>query len=205
MSSAISFTFPAIQANDLSAVLEVEEQLAASELEFISALREKYASLASHNGYIRISDYTIGNQNWRQSGETFLERDGVRVKGLLAGDYFASPSTGEWVGSYTGQRLYLTVNGWTEIERHGSWSQWQDSSCFWSCDGTFADDKEFEIADGRIRNLSDADVASEYNVIEVASELAKSLTTLAHKLPERLTRKRALAQSLNSVTAALKG
>jgi hypothetical protein len=151
---------------------------------------------------VKISHYAIGNQNWSESGDSYLTESGVRVKALYAADTFGSSNDEEFSGSYTGSRLFLAENGWIEITRTGRWSSWQGSPDYWTCDGS--DDKEFDSPGGGIRHLTDEQVASEWDVQEVAKLLADSLSKLAVKLPERLTRKRALAESIKTAIDALK-
>lgn len=204
MTTEITITFPSIPTETIQQLTETEQILAANEIEFIAALRSKYALLANLNGNIRLSDYSVGNQNWQQSGETWLMADGKKLKGLLSADYFSSAKDSEFAGKYTGERLYLTTKGWVEIARTGCWSQWQGSDDYWTCDGSFADEQEFEECNGGgVRWLTDEQVAAKYDVRDVAQTLAASLTTLATKVPERMNRKRALADSLKTIIAQL--
>lgn len=204
MTNEITITFPAIPAQVIAELKETETMLAASELEFVASLRSRYGSLAKQNGHIKISHYEIGNQNWQESGDTYLtDGDGAKVKALLASDFFSRSNSSEFNGSYTGEKLYLHEDGWIEITRSGRWSNYQGSDDYWTCDGRFADEKEFECGRGTIRHLTDAQVADEYDVKGIAETFAKTLADLAQKLPERLSRKRALAESLQSVVAQL--
>jgi len=127
--------------------------------------------------------------------------DGRKIKGLLSGDYFDEPRDSQWTGRYSGHRLYLTATGWVEISRSGRWSQYQNSPYYWTCDGSYADEKEFDSGVGSISNLTDAEVVEQYDVVDVAKTLGASLFDLAKKVPERMKRKRALAESLQSAIA----
>lgn len=203
MTQEFTITFPAVSTETIEQLDQTEQLLAAREIAFVATLRTKFGSLATLDGSIRISDYKIGNQNWCTTGKTWLSRGGRRVKGLLSADGFASPFDSESAGKHTGERLYLTATGWVEITRTGSWSQWQDTANYWTCDGNFADRQEFEVNGGGIRWLTDEQVAHEYDIKDVAEMLAKSLKTLAVKIPERMNRKRALAETFKTITAQL--
>jgi hypothetical protein len=208
---AISITFPAISSQVIADLNETETILAASEVEFIRALRAKYGPLAKQNGNIKISYYRVGDgSNWSESESTVLREDGANVKGLLASDNFTESNTDQNSGDFGGSKLFLIHGGdmlpaWIEITRTGSWSQWQGSSNYWTCDGSFANDREFgdETGSRGVRRLTDEQVAKEYDVKDIAKQLAETLADLAKKLPERLTRKRALAESLQAVTTQL--
>lgn len=204
MTNEISFTFPVIPPDTIEQLNQTTQLFADSTVGFLCALRTKYSSLAKLNGYIKISRYHMGDQNWSAEGETRLERDGKRVHGLLAADFFTQSDDSQNDGRYTGEQLYLTEDGWVEIARNGHWSRWQGASDYWTCDGNFADGREFEVKGGGIRYLSDEQVASEYaSIPHIAETLAKSLSTLAEKIPERMARKRVLAESLQTITAQL--
>ena len=63
---AITFTLPAIPAAVIADVEATEQLVADNELAFIAELRARYGALAKHAGFIKISQYKIGNQNWEQ-------------------------------------------------------------------------------------------------------------------------------------------
>jgi len=208
MTNEITITFPAIPAQVIADLNETETILAATEVEFIHALRAKYGDLARYNGYIKTSHYAKGDSNYSEEGDTWLRNSEGKIKGLLASDNFTTVNDSQNDGRYTGSKLYLIygdrgTHGWVEISRAGHWSNWQGSANYWSCDGTFADDTEFDGAQGEVRWLTDEEVAGEYSVQKVATTLAATLTDLAGKLSQRLTRKRTLAESLQTITAQL--
>ena len=65
------------------------------------------------------------------------------MHGLLCDDNFDSNTNrgDQNRGTYSGSRLYLTDTGeWLEIERSGSWSQWQGEGEGWACGDVDWDD-----------------------------------------------------------------
>ena len=202
------FTFD----SSVIASLEATETiLASTQIEFVAALRARYGALASrHGGNIKVS--------YRNNGYTKEERfhrtAGKLTRGLLVFDTFEKDQNGrdDTSGKMTGKRIYLTADGWLRLRRVGEWSRWENSTDWWTADGTVSDDGEADEAyqldhqtiAADIKLLTDAEVAEHYNVVSLAEQLAESLSETAQKLPERLTRKRALAESLAACVAAMK-
>lgn len=211
MSEQITVTLPAIDATIIETIERETASTHDSEAAAIAAIREKYAHLARHNGDIKIGRRVNGNPNYSFDDAAYLMKEGCKVKGLLCFDTFDKQKTAEWSGIFSGERLYLTADGWIEIKRAGSWSQYQNSTDVWTCgDVTFENDTD-ENSDygpasaGHVKVLTDANVLAEgYSVLLLCETLAKSLKTLGEKLPERLTRIRERASLASKLLEALK-
>jgi len=204
---ALTVTFPAIPVRIIAQLTETEAVLAETEADFVRTLREKYGDLARHNGTIKISHYGVSGSKFSDSGDRWLEADGRKVRGLLAFDAFGESFTSHNEGAYTGEKLYLAggtnpAGGWVEIARHGRWTRWLGSPSYWTCDGSFANGRNF--VDQEDRHAYGVRWMTEYDVERLAERLAKSLTDLAAKLPERLAKKRALATTLADAVEAMK-
>src|SRR3982751_6786391 len=105
-----------------------------NETQAVAALREKFATYAKHNGYIKIAYFSQRGNNFSRSEELYYRQDGKRVRALLVVDDFDEENTDQNSGEYTGTRLYLTeFGGWLKIRRTGTWSHWQGSPCSWGC------------------------------------------------------------------------
>jgi hypothetical protein len=210
MSDTITITIPAIDPALIEAIKTETTITESSEANAIRALREKFYPLAKHAGYIRIARL----QTYESSGvelrddSLYYEQNGRKVRALLALDDFGTNKTEEFRGVYTGSRLYLTEAGeWLQINRVGSWSQWQGSPQEWNC-GTsvqeYEDYGDYKAGHGSIEGLNDTEIVSRWKLAEVAKELGKSLATMAEKLPERLTRIRQRSRLAAELLAALK-
>lgn len=191
----INITLPAIDETVIANLETLSTQASANEVEALKAIREKYAPLAKQNGFVRIAWTRCGDgSNWSQERDYYYERNGKRIKALKAYDGFDHPHTSQNTGHNTGDRLYLLETGeWLRIERTGHWSQWQGSSQAWACGAGIIDRGEFdgspdESDGGSVQIRTDAEVEAEYNLEDIVSELAKSLKTLAEKLPARMNR-----------------
>ena len=118
-------------------------------------------------------------------------------------------------GTYSGSRLYLTDTGeWLEIERSGSWSQWQGEGKGWACGDVDWDGATDETDDsygdvnsgysGGTKTLTDAEVAAQYNVDDILTGLGKSMSLMCEKLPERFNKLKARAELSQKIIEALK-
>jgi hypothetical protein len=203
-------TMPAIPPAVVAELEVTENVLASTKVEFVAELRARYAALASrHGGNIKVSY----RNNAHTKEERFFRIDGKLAKGLLAFDSFEKDrnSRDDTSGKMTGKRVYLTADGWLQLTRAGQWSRWENSTDWWTADGTVSDNTDrdamyqHETHEADIRMLTDRQFAESYDVVKGAETLAESLTETARKLPERLTRKRALAESLAACIAAMKG
>jgi len=189
----ITITLPAIDETVIANLDTLTSQASATEIEALKAIREKYATLARQNGYVRIAHWSVSNSNWSASNDVHYERNGRKVRALLAFDNFGSTNTGQNSGTYEGDKLYLLECGeWLRIERRGTWSQWQGSPNQWGC-GVSArtietDEYDQDHQGGDIRIVTDAEVEGEYPLSGIVKELGKSLSTLAAKLPERMVK-----------------
>lgn len=202
----ITITLPAIDETVIANIDTLTSQASATEIEALKAIRAKYAVLARQNGYIRIAHYSVQNTNWSKSSDKHFERNGRKVRALLAFDNFESSNTDQNSGTYEGDKLYLTETGeWVRIERVGTWSQWQGSPDQWGC-GTMAHyaDDEYDNQGGDVRLITDAEVAGEYPLAGIVEELAKSLKTLAEKLPARMAKVQQRATLASQLLAGLK-
>jgi hypothetical protein len=220
----VTITLPAIDAQVIANLDNLNTIASATEIEALKAIRETYATLAKQNGHVRIGWTKRGDgSNWSQERDYYYEHDGHRVKALKVWDGFAQPNTSQYEGDNTGDRLYLleTVE-WLRIERTGTWSNWQGAPCGWSCgDGIVAVDGDHWMdemrqkaaragyadpvrAVGSIRLVTDAEVNAEYDLDEIVVELGKSLNTLADKLPARMTGVQRRVALANQLLAGLK-
>ena len=210
MSDQITITLPKIDETIISAI--ETETLATQETETlaIAALRTAYAPLARQNGYIKTSYHIHQTSNFCNERETWYRHAGRKVKALLIIDNFRRTHNDENSGDQVGKRLYLAMTGteskWIELEREGTWSAWQGTPEGW-CAG--ADDAEYdgEYADpstGSLKIINDEQVASQYKLIDVVDGLSDSLTVMAKKLPERLTKVRQRATLASQLLASLK-
>jgi hypothetical protein len=115
-------------------------------------------------------------------------------------------------GRNEGFRLYLTEGGeWLELERAGRWTQWQGSPSYWYTDADSAqaigilDNESMEPpTGGKIRSMTDAEVAAEYVFADVLSQIGKSMAELCKKLPERYNRLKANAELAQRAVAAIR-
>jgi hypothetical protein len=206
MSKEITITLPAIDETIIANLDSLTTQASATEVEALKAIREKYAVLARQNGYVKIGYTWRGNQNWSEEQSYHYERNGKRVKALLAFDNFEQPKTSEFAGENTGDKLYLLETGeWLRVERTGEWSQYQGSPGWWACgEGILPDDWSMgERIDGSIRTLTDAEVEAEYPLDGIVDEIGKSLKKLSEKLPERMSRVKQRAELASQLLAAL--
>jgi hypothetical protein len=200
----ITITLPAIDETVIANLEILTSQASATEVEALRAIRESYAKLARQNGYVRIAHYSVSNSNWSRSNDVHYERNGRKVRALLAFDNFGSDNTDQNSGTYSGDKLYLTETGeWLRIERTGTWSQWQGSPDRWGC-GVAAYDTDSDSQGGNVRIVTDEEVADEYPLAGLVEELGKSLSTLAEKLPARLTKVRQRAELASKLLAGLK-
>ena len=185
-----------------------------TEVAAIAAIRERFAPYAKHNGYIRTADYDMQTSNYRVDREAYYERDGKRVKGLLADDNFDYSHSDQNRGSRDGTRLYITESGeWLELRRVGHWTQWQGEAQWWytdtaSCLAIFANsdtggDYDMGSEEGHIRVLTDAQVQAEYHLDAILRDLAKTMAEMSKKLPERYSRLRANAELAQRVIAGV--
>jgi len=180
-----------------------------NETQAVVALRQKFAPYAKHNGFIRIAYSSVGNQNWRRESELYYEQDGKKVKALLVRDEFGSENTDQNRGNYTGWRLYLTANGeWLKIRRDGNWSQWQGEGEGWGCgcsaeSNDMGDDYGADMG-GYVKTLTDEQVAAQNVFGKLLEGLAKSMTDMCTKLPERFGKLKARAELAQRTLEALK-
>lgn len=180
-----------------------------NETQAVVALRQKFAPYAKHNGFIRIAYLSVGNQNWRRVSELYYEQDGKKVKALLVRDEFGSENTDQNRGNYTGWRLYLTANGeWLKIRRDGNWSQWQGEGEGWGCgcsaeSNDMGDDYGADMG-GYVKTLTDEQVAAQNVFGKLLEGLAKSMTDMCTKLPERFGKLKGRAELAQRTLEALK-
>jgi hypothetical protein len=205
----ITITLPAIDEAVIANLETLRTQASATEIEALKAVREKYAPLAKHNGWIKIADYDMATSNYRIDRDLHYVVDGRKVKGLLCYDGFSSDHTDQNRGNQTGDRLYLTESGqWLRIERDGHWTQWQGEAQWWGCGvSAIPSDGRYEDMDdtgGSIRVVTDAEVEAEYDVDDIVAQLAKSLGTLATKLPQRMTKLQQRVALASKLLEALK-
>jgi len=205
---AITVTLPAIDETVIANIQNLSTQASATEIDALKAIREKYATLARQNGYIRIAHYSVANTNWSTTDDVHYERNGRRVRALLAFDNFGSANTDQNSGTYEGDKLYLLESGeWLRIERIGTWSQWQGSPDQWGCGvSASAQVDNYDAGDvgGDVRIVTDAEVEAEYPLAGIVEEMGKSLKTLADKLPARMVKLQQRVEMASQLLAALK-
>ncbi len=78
-----------------------------------------------------------------------------------------------------------------------------DSPGWWSCDPSIVD--VYVEPTGSTQVLTDEQVRASYKLSDILSTLAKSLTTMSAKLPQRLTKVRRDIELAAQVIAALFG
>jgi hypothetical protein len=201
----ISITLPAIDETIIANLETLTIQASATEIEALKGIREKYAILAKHNGVVRIAHYSVSSTNWSKSKDEHYERNGRKVRALLAFDNFGFTNTDQNSGTYDGDKLYLLETGeWLRIERRGTWSQWYGSPDQWGCGVSADTDSEFDDQGGDMKILSDAEVGSEYPLSGIVEELGKSLKLLAEKLPARMVKVQQRANLASQLLAGLK-
>jgi hypothetical protein len=180
-----------------------------NETQAVVALREKFTPYAKHNGFIRIAYSSVGNQNWSRESELYYEQDGKKVKALLVRDEFGTENTDQNRGNYTGWRLYLTAAGeWVKIKRNGNWSQWQGEGQGWGCgcsaeSNDMGDDYGADMG-GYVKTMTDTEVAKANVFDKLLAGLAKSMTDMCSKLPERYGKLKARAELAQRTVEALK-
>lgn len=201
MSKEITITLPSIDETIITAIENETVATLTTETQAIQALREKYATLARQNGVIKTGWCSRGDDsNWREETETFLERDGRKIKALLCVDGWDSNNSDQNSGGYCGSRLYLTQFAeWIELTRTGSWSRWQGTPQHWTC----AADEDGD-GEGAVLTLTDAQVAEQYEMTSVVYGLSEALKKLAEKLPQRLAKVQQRAALASQLLAALK-
>jgi hypothetical protein len=203
----VTITLPAINEEIIAQITEMTTAVSATEVSALAAIRQKYAELAKQNGYVRIAwTYRGDGSNWSEEKDYYYERSGKRIKALLCSDGFYSTKSSQNSGYRVGNRLYLLETGeWLRIERDGDWSNWQGAPESWACgDGIIEDPpSEEENNKGSLRILTDAEVAAEYKLADVVEQLAKSLATLAQKLPERMAKLKQRVSLAEQLLAAL--
>lgn len=203
MSEQITITLPAVDEHAI-ATLETEKQLVAeTEEAALRGIRQRYAPLARHNGFVRIAWYSRQTSNYQVEREEFYRAaDGKRVRAFLVVDHFDRDYDDQNRGSLTGCRLYLTAQGeWLEIERAGHWTQWQGEPQSWGC-GTDLNNDQPE--DGYVRALPDDEIAELYCLSEVVAGLGKALAGLDERIPGRLVKVRQRAALAAKLLDALK-
>jgi len=210
MSEQITITLPAINPALIASIEQESVSVAASEVDAFAAIRAAYAPLARHAGYVRIGwEYRGDGSNWREERDHHYRRDGKIIHAILCDDSFDKTHDSQWTGRRTGTQLWLIETGeWLRIERDGNWSAYQGASEYWACGWdvpSFSEDEsECEGGNsGSVRVIDDAEVARLYHLDAVLAELGKSLSTMAAKLPERLTRIRQRAELAAKLIAAL--
>ncbi len=187
-----------------NATIEVLE----NETQAVIALREKFTPYAKHNGFIRIAYSSVENSNWSRESELYYEQGGKRVKALLVRDEFDRENTDQNRGEYTGWRLYLTAGGdWVKIRRSGNWSQWQGEGEAWGCgcsaeSNEMGDDYGADVG-GYVKTLTDAEVAK-LDFSKLLDCLAKSMTDMCSKLPERFGKLKARATVAQQIVEAVR-
>ena len=193
---SITITIPKINPETITALETAQTQEHETVVQALAAIREKYSPFAKHNGFVKIAaTYRGDGTNWREEKDYYYERDGKKVRALLALDDFSTRNSSQNHGRVCGTRLYLLASGeWLMIERDGNWSAWQGAPESWSCgDGII----NTEIADsfedcenncGSIRIVTDAQVESEFDLADILKKLADSLTTMSEKLADRLVK-----------------
>lgn len=206
--SSITITIPEISEQAIADLETLHSQTLASELEAVRTLREKYAPLAKHNGFVRIGHWSRGNQNWSDEKEYHYRRDGRKIKGFLALDDFHTDNDSEFAGRQKGFRVYLLESGeWLLIQRDGRWSSYQGSPEYWTADPEGFGDGNFEDftpQGAAIQPLSDEQVAARFDVQKIVEQLGESLKGLAERIPQRMTKLRQRAELASKIVEALK-
>jgi hypothetical protein len=207
----ITVTLPAIDEQVIASLETLITETAATEAEALRAIREKYAPLARHNGFIRIAYASSGSANYLREDELFYKRDGKKVRGFLAADNFGKQNYhgDENRGQYTGSQLYLTEHGeWLRIKRDGHWSgkegEWKHWDCGCSVDDSDNGGVERRDSTGSVEVLTDEEAAKAFTLAEILEQLAKSLITMAEQLPARMAKLQQRAALAGQLLAALR-
>ncbi len=184
-----------------------------SEAAAVSAIRERFTPYAKHNGFVMTADYDLATSNYSVDRNAHYERDGKRVRALLAEDSFSIEHTDQNRGTRGGTKLYLTQHGeWLQIERVGRWTQWQGEAQYWYTDDVSRGKilgNEFDGYDGddgspsgAIAILADAEVAAKYDVDNILNQIGRSMAELCKKLPARYAKLQQRAELARRVIAA---
>ncbi|MGO9302337.1 MAG: hypothetical protein ACLP3R_01365 [Candidatus Korobacteraceae bacterium] len=197
MSQEVTITLPAIDDTTIADLAAAQTTVIVKESDAVRLLRETYAKYARHAGFVRIADHDEKNYYYMHSGK--------KVHALLICDgFYSTTSERDRGGCLLGSRLYLTEHDqWLEITRFGHWSQYVDSPGWWSCDPSIVD--VYVEPTGSTQVLTDEQVRASYKLSDILSTLAKSLTTMSAKLPQRLTKVRRDIELAAQVIAALFG
>lgn len=186
------------------ALIETDQAEAAA----ITAIRERFAVYARHNGFIQTASYDESDgANYSIDREAHLMDGGRCVRAIRAASSFTTKHTSRNRGTCGGYRLYLTEKGeWIEVQRVGVWSAMQGEPGYWFCDEASADAIGMEHCAryGHVRRMSDEEVADEYDLDAIVEHLGKSMAELVTKLPARYTNLQARAELAQRVIAAAK-
>lgn len=203
MSDSITITIPEIKQETINALSEASAQEHKTVVVALAAIREKYAPLARHNGYVKIAYLARCYSSNRP--DSCHETDGEKTRALLAVDGFGKNYYDQNSGGYEGSRLYLTSSGtWLKITRTGHWSRWHGEPEGWNCGVSICDGNEDDRGSGGIWVMTDEEVEHEYKLEDVVEGLSKSLKTLSEEFPERLTRIRERTSLAAQLLAALR-
>jgi hypothetical protein len=174
----------------------------------IAAIRERFTEYAKHNGNIQTASYYESHGIHRTDCEAYMMDGGRRVRALRVFDDFGED--GEQGGAMTGYRLYLSERGeWIEVMRSGSWTPFEGQATYWFADIESAETIEltestiYEQGLGHVRKMTDEEVAKEYNLDAVLTELGKSMAEMTKKLPARHAELRQRAELAARVIAAV--
>jgi hypothetical protein len=215
---AVTITVPDIDLEVISN-LETTASLAERiEAQALRMLREKYAPLAKHGGFVKLASYSDSAVNNGKTCLAHLAREGRKVRAFIALDLFEAGRETKTSGSLSGVRLYLTEhNEWMELERRGKWSRSIDC---WTCGewwegrvGTAPTDEQVAIlrdigirasaAPGHHRVLTDEEVAGMYDLQDILTALANSIKKCRTKILYRMAKVNQRLQLADQVFDAL--
>jgi hypothetical protein len=186
----MQITIPDIPTEELSQ-LDRETTLAVDgELAAIKVLRERFGPLAKYNGVVKIRECSTNyGTHLADYIEEFLENEGgQKVRAFRIVNNYETTKHTDFTGTEHGYRLYLTPAGWIELTRSGNWSHWEKSTSGW-------------IAE--VREMTDEQVADEYDLDGIIRGLSKALNGLQDRIPDKFRRVRERASLAENIVKAL--
>jgi hypothetical protein len=190
MSDKITVELPAIDEALIERIDKTRIEAFDNECQALATLRERYAPLARHNGFVKVKYQSLGENG--EESFYLLDSAGEQIRAFRCLAEFCTrvdPSDSDR-GTFAGYRLYLTELGqWIQLERYGDWSKWANEEDVWS---------------STVTTLTDMEVATRFELTDIIKGLSEALQKLANDLPGRLVKVQQRAKLAAELLTALK-